>query len=386
MPPAPISWKATLAPKPPPPIPSSQGFQPVPICNGYIATTERDTAQVLLRAPQSFNDPILAVWQYGLGRSIAFTSDATGRWASDWVTWGDFSRFWGQVVNYSITESAGNNIETRVTMIDGQAYIEVDARAEDGSFLNNLLLQASILDPNGTSQTIMLQQSAPATYSAVFSPSIEGSYYLAINGGGEVAGETLSFNELTGWVMSYSPEYAQNEANEALLSDIALLTGGSNLAETPSASFLSTQAPRTAAAPVWQWLVLAAMLLFPLDIALRRVIITRRDIARFRVWVQGGNPESSPEERLSNLFAARDRARAKTEANPSDMSALAALRQAKEESRRETEPAPIISPAPQNAPLAPNPHPQSDAEFQERNTGKATETVSDLLKRRKRGE
>jgi uncharacterized membrane protein len=360
------------------------GLSQPPNLHGYIATTERNTAQVVLTAPQPFDDPILAVWQYGLGRTVAFTSDATGRWASDWVGWGDFSRFWGQVVNYSIIESAGNNIETRVTMIDGQAHIEVDARAEDGSFLNNLILQASITDPNGVNQMIPLQQSAPAMYSAVFTPTVEGSYYLAINGAGEVGGERLSFNERSGWVMSYSPEYARNEPNEALLSDIAFMTGGSNLEETPSASFLSTQIPRTAAVPVWQWLLLAAMLLFPFDIAVRRVIISRRDIQRFRLWVQGDDSLGTPEERLSTLFEARGRARAKTEANETDMSALAALRQAKEQSRRESE-APIVAPQPsQSDPIHPTPRTQSAGEFKESaSTGKAVETVSDLLKRRK---
>jgi Ca-activated chloride channel family protein len=376
------------------------GLSQPPNLNGYIATTERDTAQVILNAPEPFGDPILAVWQYGLGRTVAFTSDATGRWASGWVTWGDFSRFWGQVVSYSIIESASNNLETRVTMIDGQAHIEVDARAEDGSFLNNLLLQASIIDPNGLSQSIALQQSAPARYSAVFTPSVEGSYYLAISGGGDFNGQTLSFNERSGWVMSYSAEYSQNEPNEALLSDIAEMTGGSDLRETPSASFLSTQVPRTAAVPVWQWLLLIAMLLFPIDIALRRVIITRSDIQRFRVWVQGQDSVGTPQERLSNLFEARERARSKTEASTSDMSALAALRQAKEESRREVEqapvsaarsdarlPSPVAKPDTPLEPIVPTPRTQSEGEFQVRNTGKAVETVSDLLKRRKgRGE
>ena len=39
----------------------------------------KPAAQVVFRA--NHTDPLLAAWQYGLGRAVAFTSDATGRWA-----------------------------------------------------------------------------------------------------------------------------------------------------------------------------------------------------------------------------------------------------------------------------------------------------------------
>ena len=38
--------------------------------------------------------PLLARWQYGLGRAAVFASDAKTRWASDWVTWKGYDKFW----------------------------------------------------------------------------------------------------------------------------------------------------------------------------------------------------------------------------------------------------------------------------------------------------
>ena len=52
---------------------------------GYNGTTAKPAAQTVLVTAR--DDPLLAQWQYGLGRSVAWTSDSTGRWATSWVGW-----------------------------------------------------------------------------------------------------------------------------------------------------------------------------------------------------------------------------------------------------------------------------------------------------------
>ena len=57
-------------------------------CRSCSATTGRRSS----RPPRPSSspprdDPLLAQWQYGLGRSVAWTSDSTGRWAKNWVGW-----------------------------------------------------------------------------------------------------------------------------------------------------------------------------------------------------------------------------------------------------------------------------------------------------------
>ncbi len=39
-------------------------------------------------------DPLLSRWQFGLGRSAVFASDAKARWAADWITWKGYDKFW----------------------------------------------------------------------------------------------------------------------------------------------------------------------------------------------------------------------------------------------------------------------------------------------------
>lgn len=359
--------------------PVLEGLSQPPNLTGYIATNERATAQVIFRAPEPFGDPILATWQYGLGRTVAFTSDATGRWATNWVLWPDFSRFWGQVVNYSINDNSDNNIETQVNFIDQRAQITVDAREEGGAFLNNLALQVSILAPDNQTEIVTLQQTAPGRYETTFEPRTEGSYFLVVNGGGNVNSEIQQFNEVTGWVMSYSPEYAQNEPNEDLLIDLADMTGGANLAEDPATAFGITQQPRTALVAAWPWLLLIVLILFPIDIAIRRVIITRRDIQRLQIWMQGSDSTSEPEERMSSLMAARERARSKTFMGESDESILSVLNRRKQQSRASDS---TLQPESSDEPNLPRPQPFAPPPT--RPSVGDDSTLDGLLKRRKR--
>src|SRR5439155_698369 len=52
----------------------------VPALRGYVATAPKPASAVHLASAQ--DDPVLATWQFGIGRAVAFTSDATARDAS----------------------------------------------------------------------------------------------------------------------------------------------------------------------------------------------------------------------------------------------------------------------------------------------------------------
>ena len=61
-----------------------RGIATVPVVSGYVVAADREgLAMVTVRGKE--NDPIMAMWQYGLGRTVAYTSDATTRWNPAWV-------------------------------------------------------------------------------------------------------------------------------------------------------------------------------------------------------------------------------------------------------------------------------------------------------------
>lgn len=340
--------------------PIIRGISALPQMRGYIATTPRAAAQVILRGPDDYNDPVLAVWQYGLGRSVAFTSDATARWGQDWVTWEDFARFWSQAVRWTLTEGAAANLETQVIMEDARARIVVDARDDAGAFLNGLVMDSRVVfDPEQPAARIPLQQVAPGRYEGTFTPLGEGAHFVRVTSAATDTRPQLS--QTVGWVMTYSAEYDIRPSSASVLPQIASLTGGRSLQGRAPEVFTRNIAAVRASAPLWPWLLLAVALLLPLDVAVRRLVVTRSDMRRLRVYLRGdsGAPESDA-ERMTSLLGARDRVRQRVAAGPAAPSApspapggISALKQRRKDARAAVEGAAVEGAAVENPSSAP---------------------------------
>jgi hypothetical protein len=314
------------------------GITRVPPLLGYVGTSPKDTAQMILET--HLGDPLLAAWEYGLGRSVAWTSDATSRWALDWVRWNGFPTFWSNLVRWSITQGRDSVIETDVTLEDEKAQLTVDARGADGRYLNDMDMEAAIVYPDGRATTLNLVQTAPGHYAgefglnkedgSAFEPLVEGAYFIRVVGstdeGTEMVGQT------SGWVLGYSPEYRELEADPALLNQMAELTNGRILALTtgtdsdnqadlesgPEAIFEHNLEGGRAVRPIWPWLLGLAAFLLPLDVAVRRLIITKKDVSQAlnKVWagtIGRWQPQTEAQdgrdEQVERLFQAKKRAR-----------------------------------------------------------------------------
>jgi uncharacterized membrane protein len=303
--------------------PIIDGLDSIPPLKGYVASTEKQTATVILRGPE--DDPILATWQYGLGRAVAFTSDASSRWAADWIGWDGYAKFWNQAVRWSINTGSANNMELHVIERGGQAVIVADARDTRGDYLNGLNLQAAVTDTNLQTTQLSLQQTAPGRYETTFTPEKEGAYFITVAGttpDSTSAQAQQSVTQTTGWVLSYSAEYrvdpfeAGQDDPANLLKRIARITGGKSLQGDPQDVFLHNLNQEQAAQPVWHYFVLAALLLLPFDVAIRRLVITPTDLERMREALAAPfrrPPVELPQvssPRLERLKGAKGRARA----------------------------------------------------------------------------
>ncbi len=296
--------------------PILSGIREVPQLRGYVATTAKDAAQTILVSSQ--DDPILAAWQYGLGKAVAFTSDATGRWARDWIDWDGFPIFWAQVVRYTIgdpsSREASPDADVQVEQEGEQARLIVDARAaEGGDYLNGYALRANVVAPDGSVESIDAQQVAPGRYEATFQPSKPGAYLIGVSGqpsGSDGAGLT----ETGGWVLSYSPEYRELESDPDALYRIAVATNGRVASADPGEIFAHTQPAPSATRPIWPWLLALAALLLPLDIAVRRLVIGWADLRRSWIKFTGRlarRPALAParSQRMNVLLQTKERSR-----------------------------------------------------------------------------
>lgn len=278
---------------------------------GYNGTTPKNTARLDLLT--SRGDPLLATWQYGLGRSAAWTSDLRGQWGKEWVAWKDFPKFTSQLIDWVLPAPKIEGLDARLALENGNVIVHLDARDASGQPLNFLQAHATLVDPDLKAQELPLRQVGPGQYEASSETAQPGVYLmrLGINQGDQSLGQIT-----LGLVAPYSPEYKSTGIDTGLLNAISQVTGGGLLLE-PTQAFLHNLPSTAQAREIWQTLLLIAALLFPVDVALRRLVFKRRDYEKARQWIENrwqglvsrplisaGQPKT-----LGQLFEARDRAR-----------------------------------------------------------------------------
>ncbi|MBI2941750.1 MAG: VWA domain-containing protein [Chloroflexi bacterium] len=253
----------------------------LPLLRGYVATTPKPSAQVSLASPHL--DPLLAEWQYGLGRVVAWTSDAKNRWAANWLEWGDAVPFWTRLVKRSFPSPQDQSLQTQVTVEEGVARVTVDAIGDDRSFRNFLPLRLEAIGPGGAATAAPLRQVGPGRYTAELPASAPGAYLVRVSQA-DAAGQPES-TQTTGFGVGYSAEYRQTGQNLELLREISRITGGRLLSD-PAESVRHDVRAR-GGQPIWPWLTVLAAVLFLADVAARRVrldtlAVVRKALAAFR--------------------------------------------------------------------------------------------------------
>jgi Ca-activated chloride channel family protein len=248
-------------------------LQSMPALDGFVLTYMKPGAEMVLSA--LYDAPLLAAWRYGLGRTAAFTSDFRGRWSRAWLGWEQFPRFVAQQVRWIERPSGGEFLHPRIDVARGKASINVDAYDPVGAFVNGLDLSAIVLGPEGERAEIKVGQVGPGLYEGGFDASRTGDYTVTLSAR---AGD-LNLAPLTlGASVPYSDEYRMLGVNVDLLGNLAAATGGRVLAsadDEPSIAELLRREPgrATGANEAWRYFLLAALLLFFLDIVARRLTL-----------------------------------------------------------------------------------------------------------------
>jgi uncharacterized membrane protein/Mg-chelatase subunit ChlD len=249
-----------------------------PPLKGYVITTPKPIAETPMLTKKS--DPLLAHWQYGLGRTVAFTSDAAAKWASDWISWSDYRRFWGQMVEWAERKLETGEFATSVSIQGNSARITVDAIGKDGEYVNFLQFDGSIMDPTGKAEELSLEQTGPGRYEGTFRVDKVGTYTPFLkytDSDGEIRTHMLPVT------VPFSTEYRDLSTNDVLLGEISEIGGGEVIDEDGDV-FRRTFAPTASYTDIWMPVLAAAVIVFLADVFVRRVIV---DYAKVWAAVRG---------------------------------------------------------------------------------------------------
>jgi len=244
----------------------------VPPLLAYCLTDSRPFARNSMRTNK--DDPLLASWQYGLGTSLAFTSDAQARWAVKWVGWPGFGAFWSQIARAVSRKATLNDYQVSVREESGRGKIEVKAADKLGNPLTTAGASIRVSTPRGNSQEVSLEEQAPGVFTGNFEAADIGTYIVTV---AEPDGAGGKRTTATGFSVPYPPEYQTYKANEPLLTSVSKSTGGMALLK-PDAVWRPVAHPGVSIDDLWPSLLLFVALLLPVDIGLRRIALPLSEI------------------------------------------------------------------------------------------------------------
>ena len=237
----------------------------VPPLGGYVATTVKGTGELVLMSHQE--DPVLATWRFGLGRSAAFTSDAKAKWGLLWLRWRDFNKFWAQLTRWTLRSGTRSDTLATVDRRDGIGEVMVDAVDGKGEFINFLDSQIGIVAPNRERTVIDLEQIGPGRYRGRFPAPQEGVYLVGM---AQRRSDRVVGSQLAGLVVPYAQELRDLGVDDTFLREVTELTGGGAV-DDPKDVFLKARRQSRIAVEIWPWLVgIVAAMIVP-EIALRRL-------------------------------------------------------------------------------------------------------------------
>lgn len=236
-----------------------------PSIYGYVSATPKHTSRVLISSEK--DDPVLSIMQYGLGRTVAWNSDVKNQWTAEFAGETDYVQLWRRIVDYSAGSAGIGEDSVDVNTAGGRTSIVYHAN----DYGESTRVEAVYTDPEGNTLTEPLQATAPGRYEAVLDTDVTGIYSLGVqrSDGGEVTNAVT-----TAAAVQYSDEYKFDVGTEAFVSFVercgAWLDPEENLWQRRKGGTRERY-------ELAGWLILAAILWFVLDIALRRFCFRPQD-------------------------------------------------------------------------------------------------------------
>lgn len=292
----------------------------VPPVTGYVMSTPKENSlvQTILSSPlpQGQENPILSVWQYGLGRTAVLSTDGGQRWSTSWTQWPGHEKLFSQLVRWLMRPTGDTGKYSIATQVkNGEVQVIVNALDKDDAYLNFLKLSGSVLGPDLKPIALELSQTAPGRYVGSFSTRGSGSYFV------NVVPEGAATMLTTGINVPFGDEFRVREVNDVLLSELAageprdgvagLVTSplsAENFSETVQSNPYREGLGKVGSIQdVWPWMVLIGCFVFFGDVFVRRVSISIGWV--YSAWdaIRGVRKAPASVPRIDDLLKTKER-------------------------------------------------------------------------------
>lgn len=238
----------------------------IPSLLGYIGTSIKPDAIEILSS--NHDEPILAARQYGLGKTVSWTSDISGQWSRNYLTWEYGAQLVKNMIFYTIPQY-GEEGRLSVTQEGGNAKVE---------FYNDKIAKGAKVKGiyNGEKDKkgeFELTQSEPGKFEANIPLEDLGFYNFSIR---EEEDGAVKNNYKGGFALQYSQEFKFN--NNVGKLDIVVKEVKGSFINKPEEVFVGNLEKEYNKINLTTPLLLISIILFMIDIAYRRLNL---DIAKY---------------------------------------------------------------------------------------------------------
>jgi Ca-activated chloride channel homolog len=250
----------------PSPIMADVDAASLPPLDGYNFAGARPGAQVVLASDR--RDPLLAKWQFGLGRVVAWTGDSGADFAAGWSGWDGYDRFWGNVIGWALPDPT--NLQYAIEPVVEGDSVRLRVMEDANGSPAPPSVTVTVRDAGGD---VLAGPVDGETYRALVVEAASGpAWQVEINDGTVIEHHAVT--------LAPSAEWQPSPGGHDLLARIADGTGGRvlSLDDEPGAVF-DVDRPdrgRQEAVSVWWAPAAIALALFLADIAVRLGVTFRR--------------------------------------------------------------------------------------------------------------
>ncbi len=231
----------------------------IPSLFGYIGTSLKEDAIEILSS--SKDEPILAVRQYGIGKTVSFTSDIDGSFSKNYLTWEYGPQLIKNMVYYAIP-SYGEEGKLSITQNGNEAKVEY----YNDNVSSSTKVTGIYNGEDGTQGEFTLTQSEPGKFEANVPLNNLGFYNFSIR---EKEGENITSTYKGAFSLKYSDEYKFNN-NSIKLDSLVSETNGSFIKSVEEV-FEGKLKKEYKKINLTNSLLILALILFLFDIVYRRL-------------------------------------------------------------------------------------------------------------------
>jgi uncharacterized membrane protein len=235
--------------------------------SGVNRVSEKSISQLLLTTQSG--SPVLTVWNFGLGRVAALTTDDGTIWAGDLYQQKN-NRIISSMTNWVIGDLEKNQkvrISTQDILLGDTAVIQVESPTKP----------AITIVQNGLEQTLEAKSIGPSTYTASFKPNDTGFW--------TISAQTMEGKDSSGIAVNYPAEYRMLSPDLERLSAITTATNRrlyyeSELSQLESDVLAQMKQLATKTTtnekPLYLYIIAIMIFIYFADAVVRRILDIRR--------------------------------------------------------------------------------------------------------------